>query len=367
LLIPIAGYSSRFPNLNPKWSLTHPRGYMMVVEAIRGLDLSEVDCLYVIGLKEHDEKFQLVSALSAQLGSLELLDRSEFVLLDERTSSQPESLARGIRQAGVEGSIYIKDSDNFFRDRPTAGNVIAGYDLHSLEKVNARSKSYFEVNGDGFVTNVVEKRIVSSNFCAGGYSFLEVGQFLEYFDRYSVESSDLYISNLIYGMILDAVPFRHTNVEDYTDWGTLKEWRAYTSQYSTIFVDLDGVLVVNSAQYSSPRWGETDGIQANIDVLNHLYDSGRVHVVITTSRKEGQSDLTYAQLARLGIRFHSVIFDLPHGKRIVVNDYAPSNPFKSSDAINIKRNSSDLKEMLEDSIGFYLDSKGRGAERPPEP
>jgi len=48
---------------------------------------------------------------------------------------------------------------------------------------------------------------------------------------------------------------------------------------------------------------------------------------------------------------------LSHGRRIVINDYAPSNPFKSCDAINIKRNSPDLKQMLEDSIGFHLDLK----------
>ena len=354
LLLPIAGHSSRFPNLNPKWSLTHPRGYMMVVEAIRGLDLTAVERIYVIGLREHDEAFQLRSALSEQFAALGLGDVTEFVLLDERTASQPESIARGIRQAGITGPIYIKDSDNYFRDRPTAGNSIAGYDLHLLEKVDARSKSYFEVNGDGYVTNVVEKRIVSSRFCVGGYSFLDAAQFLEYFDRYAAESQDLYISTLVYGLILDDVPFRHTEVEEYVDWGTLREWRTYTTQYSTLFVDLDGTLVFNSAQYTTPRWGESDGIQANIDVVNHLYDSGKVHVVITTARKESYRDATYAQLDRLGVQFHSVVFDLPHGKRIVVNDYAPSNPFKSAEAINIKRNSSDLKEMLEDSIGFHL-------------
>ena len=57
---------------------------------------------------------------------------------------------------------------------------------------------------------------------------------------------------------------------------------------------------------------------------------------------------------RLNIPYDDIIFGLVHGRRIVINDYARTNPFKSCDAINIKRNSDDLKEMLEESIGFDI-------------
>jgi hypothetical protein len=283
-------------------------------------------------------------------------EKTEFVLLDEYTRNQPETIAEGIRRAKVTGPIYIKDSDNFFRDTPAAINSISSYDLHLIEKVNARSKSYFEINADGYITNIVEKKIVGSKFCAGGYSFESAATYLEYFDKYATEK-DLYISHLIYGMILDGIAFSYSEVRDYVDWGTLKEWQAYTQQYSTLFVDLDGTLVTNSAQYASPFWGETEGIQPNVDAINHLYDSGKVQIIITTSRKEAKKDVTLRQLERVGIKYHKIIFDLSHGRRIVINDYAPSNPFKSCDAINIKRNSPDLKEMLEESIGFQLDVK----------
>lgn len=356
LLLPIGGRSSRFPHLNPKWSLTHPRGSWMLIEAIKGLDMQDIGRICVIGLREHDTKFQLVNALSTQFTTLGLMDKTEFVLLDEHTRNQPETIAVGIRKAKVTGAIYIKDSDNFFRDTPAPINSISSYDLHLIEKVNARSKSYFETNADGYVTNIVEKKIVGSKFCAGGYSFESAATYLEYFDKYSGEK-DLYISHMIYGMILDGAPFTYSEVKDYVDWGTIKEWQAYTQQYSTLFVDLDGTLVKNSAQYAAPFWGETDGIQPNVDAINHLYDSGKVQIIITTSRKEETKEVTFKQLERVGIKYHKVIFDLSHGRRIVINDYAPSNPFKSCDAINIKRNSPDLKEMLEESIGFHLEVK----------
>jgi hypothetical protein len=354
MILPIAGRSSRFPKMNPKWSLTHPRGDMMVVEAIKGIDQANIGRIVVIGLAEHDERFRLVETLSTQFESLGLKSKVDFVLLDQPTRHQPETIAEGLRKGGVEGPIYIKDSDNFFRDSPKPGNSVAGYDLHKIEKVNARSKSYFEINGDGYITNIVEKRIVGSKFCAGAYSFESTAQFLKYYDAIC-DSGEIYVSHIIYNMILDGIGFIQSEVEDYIDWGTVKEWRAYTNLYSTLFVDLDGTLVVNAGQYGRPRWGETDGIRPNIEAVNHLYHSGKVDVIVTTSRKEEFRDVTIEQLDRVGLKYHRILFELPHARRIIINDYAPSNPFKSCDAINLKRNSPDLKEMLEDSIGRHLD------------
>jgi hypothetical protein len=354
LLLPIAGRSSRYPNLRPKWSLTHPLGDMMVIEAIKGISMDNVSRIYFIGLAAHNDQLDLVSALSAQLKPKGLLEKAHFILLHQETRNQPETVAIGIRQGGIEGPIYVKDSDNYFCDDPAGENSVACCDLHSLEMINARNKSYLELNGDGYVTNIVEKRIVSSRFCAGGYSFKSARQYLEYFDTLSDEPN-LYISNIIFEMILQGVPFGHTEVKDYVDWGTIKEWRAYTQQFATLFVDLDGTLVENSGQYSKKRWGETQGIKANIDAVNHLHSTGKTKIIITTSRTEIFRDATIAQLKALGIKYHLIIFDLPHGKRIVINDYSPSNPFKSCDAINVKRDSGDLKEMLENSMGFQLD------------
>ena len=43
LIVPIAGASSRFPDMKPKWMLTHPRGNMMVVEAVKGLEFEDLE------------------------------------------------------------------------------------------------------------------------------------------------------------------------------------------------------------------------------------------------------------------------------------------------------------------------------------
>lgn len=354
LIVPIAGRSTRFPGMRPKWMLTHPRGDMMVIEALKGLPLDQAESIVIVGLAEHEQRFGFRRFLSTQFEALGVGERVQFVLLDAPTRSQPETIARAIERAELRGPIYCKDSDNYFEDVLTADNVVSCFDLHHLEQVNARNKSYVEVNGDGHLTNIVEKRIINSTFCAGGYSFDDAERFLAYF-RQLQDGPDLYISHLIYAMLLDGVVFRHRLVSSYRDWGTVREWDAYKRQYSTLFVDLDGTLVVNSGQYSRPGWGETEGIPENIAAINALYETGKVQIVITTARDPSFHEITLAQLERVGVKYHRILDGLVHGRRIVINDYARSNPYRSCDAVNIARNSADLRDMLEASLGLSID------------
>ncbi|MEJ7682688.1 MAG: hypothetical protein WKG06_33490 [Segetibacter sp.] len=47
LVISMAGKSSRFPDLKPKWMLTHPSGNFMVLEAISGLNLNDFENIFL--------------------------------------------------------------------------------------------------------------------------------------------------------------------------------------------------------------------------------------------------------------------------------------------------------------------------------
>ncbi|MGD8176247.1 hypothetical protein [Marinimicrobium sp. ARAG 43.8] len=354
LILPVAGSSSRFPDMKPKWLLTHPRGHMMIIEAIKNLELDKFKSINLICLKEHNEKYSVKTAIETQFEEIGHRDKLSFIMLDERTQNQPETVYRGIQKAGISGPIFIKDSDNQFSIPVSEGNYVCYLDLHELDSVNAKNKSYIEINEHGYIHNIVEKKIVSSTFCVGGYGFESAEIFSEVFEQVDEGSPNLYISDLIYQLLLDGHIIRSQHAANYYDWGTLREWNQYKALYSTLFVDLDGTLVKNSGQYSSPYWGETGGIEKNIQALNELHKSGKVQIIITTSRKEKFREATIQQLESLNIPYDNIIFGLVHGRRIVINDYARTNPYKSCDAINIKRNSDDLKEMLEESIGFDI-------------
>ncbi|KPH55981.1 hypothetical protein BA917_08280 [Helicobacter pullorum] len=347
LILPVAGKSSRFPNLKPKWLLTHPNGNMMIVEAIKGLKLEEFDKIYLICIQEHYKKYELESFMKNQFKKINCEDKLQIIVLEKQTDSQPQTIYEGIKKAKIKGGIYIKDSDNYFVEQRVGGNFVSICDLNETDIMNARSKSYVLTNEYDILTNISEKKIISSKFNVGGYSFEDCELFCKYYEKISHEK-DLYISHIIYSMMLDNHSFGVSKVQNYMDWGTLKEWNFYKSQFATLFVDIDGTLVYNSGEFISPRWGETNAIAANVEILNKLYDTGKVYIILTTARSLEFKEITEKQLQREGIKYHQILYGLFHAKRIIINDYEKSNPYKSCDSINLKRNSEELKEMLED-------------------
>lgn len=346
LIIPAAGQSSRFPKMRPKWMLTHPNGNLMLAEAIRGLSFTDLEKIYLVVLAAHLEEFKCLEGIKKQFQQIGLADKLVVIALDKPTQSQPETVARGIENAKISGPICIKDSDNYFRLKVPSTNFVSVVDLNQVGFINPSNKSYADVNENHFVTNIVEKRVISNFFCSGAYGFEDAQEYLRYFNALS-GLKGLYLSHIIYQMLLENKAFSAAVCSEYSDWGTLKDWNRFKSGFGTLFVDLDGTLVRNSGEYFEPIWGHTDGIKENIQAVNQLYDSGRVQIVVTTSRKEEARALTLQQLDREGVRYHQILFGLNQGKRIIVNDYDRSNPFKSCDAVNIARDSADLSEMLE--------------------
>ena len=349
LLLPVSGGSTRFPNMKPKWLLTNPNGNLMIFEAIKGLDLKKYNKIYIIALEEHLQEFKFKSGIKRQFMQNDCGDKLEFIILKQRTTSQPETVAKAIIQANIKGKIYIKDSDNYFVESRQSGNFISTFDLNDMDLVHAKNKSYVVTNDQDIVLNIVEKRVISSTFNVGGYGFNSAKKFVEYYNKLK-DYDDLYISHVIYKMILDGIEFQKSDVKKYLDWGTLKEWNSYIAQFSTLFINIDGILVKKSSEYFDPVYGNTEKIDSNVEAVNKLYNNGKVNVILTTSRTEEYKEITIDQLNLEGIKYHQIIFNLNQGKNVVVNDYSPTNPYKSCDAINIKSGGSDLKEMLEESL-----------------
>ena len=54
LIVPIAGKSSRYPNVKPKWMLEHPNGKFMAIQSIAGLDLLKFNrIIFMISFSEY--------------------------------------------------------------------------------------------------------------------------------------------------------------------------------------------------------------------------------------------------------------------------------------------------------------------------
>ncbi len=351
LIVPMAGRSSRFPNMKPKWMLTHPNGKFMVIEAIRGLNLQDFDTIIFVCLKEHEEIHGFTKGFREELEELNLNDKFEILYLNETTKHQSETVAKAIESFNIKGQIFVKDSDNYFTVNYKGDNSVCFEDLNRSGLIKPKNKSYISTDEHGFINNIVEKKVISSNFCVGGYGFESAQEFIQNMNKIDA-TGEVYLSNVIYEMMLHGKKFRSTPVAHYKDWGTLEDWDRFKRSYASLFLDIDGTLVKNSSAHFPPYIGNTPVLEENADIIRKLYASGKFQVILTTSRPEKYRNETIAQMKNENIPFDHLIMGLYHAKRIIINDYSKSNPYKSCDSINLKRDSQDLKEILRESLGI---------------
>jgi hypothetical protein len=348
LIIPMAGKSSRFPNMRPKWMLTHPmKNRFMAIESILGLNHNFFDKIYFVCLKEHETQYNFLNGFNLELKELELDSKSKIIFLDEQTLSQSETVYQAIQTEKIDGFIFIKDSDGYYECNVIdENNQVAFFDLNDMDDINARTKSYIEFDINGLIANIVEKKVISSTFSVGGYGFESATEFCKVYEALKDTEEECYISHIIFEMIISGSSFYGLKTKHFKDWGTLEAWNKYKSQYRCLFVDIDGTLVSNSSIHFPPYVGTGEPLDSNISLLRSLYDSGKVKIILTTSRPERLRELTIDEMKKYNIQYDTIIMGLPHCKRVIINDFAKTNPYPSCESINLPRNSDNLIEFL---------------------
>ncbi len=343
LLLPVAGQSSRFPGMRPKWLLTMPDGLLMIEKSVESLNLNSFQRIVVVCLEEHVREYSSSERL-LQILQESISPKIELLMLTAPTSSQAETIAVAIKEADINGSILIKDCDNSFEITFAGGNEVAVANLHSITNVNAGNKSYVQTDPLGVITNIVEKHVIGNLFCCGAYGFASAATFVKYWNVFKDEK-DLYISHIIFQMIMDGIEFQSVKAEKYVDWGTLEDYRSYCSKFLVIFCDVDGVLLKNSSKFSTKQW-DFFAIEENIAPLRKLQSEGRLFLVLTSSRPESTKEELLSEFAKLGLEVKRTVLGLPHGTRLLINDYSQTNSYPSAIAINLERNHKQLPLML---------------------
>ena len=353
LLIPCAGRSTRFPNMRPKWLLTHPDGHIMVEKAIEGCNLERFSSVVIVITRAHDEQFQASEILRQAFAYLD--DRLQIVVLPEFTSGQSETVVQAIEMAEIAGPLLIKDSDNHIEwdDSGDLSNFVVVGNLERFrETTNVAAKSYVVIDKNGIVQDIVEKRIISATFCSGAYQIASAAVFRNAYKEMSEHPGlerETYVSHVIgWMMARTGAVFKAYEAHGYEDWGTLQEWRAQQKRFSTLFCDLDGVLVKNVGRYGTERWENSlEPLEQNLAALRRAHERG-AEIVIVTARSAIYRSKIVDLLRRYGIEPHAVVTDCRHSHRILINDFASTNPYPSCSAISIPRNG-DLGAHLADS------------------
>lgn len=345
LIIPMAGRSSRYPNVKPKWMLAHPSGKFMAIEAISGFDLSQFTKIIFIYLEEHEEKFNFKKGFINELNKLNIKNYELFAL-KHNTQDVTETVSLAIKELNISGPILIKDSDSYFSHyNISQGNFVFYSHLKNTRCNKPASSSYIKLDENNIITNIVEKQIISPYICVGGYMFDSAERFLEIANKLK-SKSERYISDVVYfDNIYNGSVFKGIEILDLEDWGTLEDWLSYKKQFATIFLDIDGVIVEHSSKHFPPYIGQSKPIINNLKYLKSL-SKDKVEIILVTSREEEYREQTEAELERLGLKYKQLVMGLNHNKRIIVNDYSSTNEYRNCDAINIKRNEDNLESLL---------------------
>jgi hypothetical protein len=343
LILPIAGESSRFPGMRPKWLLTMPDGKIMLEKAVEILDMANYDRVVVVCLKKHLDSYLTDESFNAILAGIPHPNVDSCILM-QSTSSQSETVAMALKEANIQGAFFVKDCDNTFNVKWGGGNEVAVLDLNSVSLVDAKNKSYVSVDSLENISNIVEKQVISNYFCCGGYGFESSAEFLSHF--HSIKSKkEVYISHVIYSMLMDSKRFRIIKANSYIDWGTLREFRHYSKSYITVFCDVDGVLMENGSKFGKKGW-KTEPIRENLHIISNLQKDGKLYLVITSSRPEAEVDYLRDRLLEFDVRPNKYVMGLPHSQRILINDYSATNLYPTAIAINLERDSESLSLIL---------------------
>jgi len=341
LIVPAAGKSSRFPDMRPKWMLSHPDGELMVEKSILCMEPHKFDRVIITILKSHCQKYNAELILNQVFG-----DKVEVHILNEESSSASETIYRTLLDLGISGAICIKDSDCSVEfDSSNNDSYIVGLDINSnCEVENLHNKSFLLFNSDNIINDIVEKQLVSNTLCAGVYSTI-AEDFKEAYVEITQSAvfnqhAEFYVSHIISYLIKNKNKiFEKVSASSLRDWGTLKDWRREQEKFKTYLFDIDGVFLQNVGKYGKRTWEKTfEPILENFEFLKTLSDRG-AEIIFVTAREEKYLHQFKKTLSQFNIKYKTIISDCNHAQRILVNDFAPTNPYPSCKAISIPRNS----------------------------
>lgn len=221
LIVPVAADKKEYNDGLPYVFGLDGEGTIICLKSILGLDLTEFDHIYFTILKKHDEKFFVGDNLRLQFKRLGI-QNAKVVVLNNPTRDQAETIYQTIIQEDIKGGIFIKDADSYFKTSIWGDNGIAIYPIEELDILTPKDKSYVAVDDMYYPTNIIEKNVVGHYISAGGYLIRDTDIYMSYYNRLR-DYGRLYLSHIIYAMLLDKKPFRPMLVEDYKDWGTIND------------------------------------------------------------------------------------------------------------------------------------------------
>ena len=100
----------------------------------------------------------------------------------------------------------------------------------------------------------------------------------------------------------------------------------------TWFIDLDGTILKHNGYIVEKKDTLLKGVKSFFKKIPK-----KDKIILTTSRKKKYAKKTINFLKKNKLHYNKIIFDLPYGERILINDIKPKNKLKTAIGINVKR------------------------------
>ena len=176
------------------------------VRAISEIDINSIDEIYFVVLAEMDEEYHLTEKISADFHRfVNYPGIMRVIRLPYPTSSPAETIYKALQSVDTyNAQIFIKDADNMCMNKlPLKDNEVYCASLENIDKVDPMHKSYIKLDEQGFITNAIEKRVISDRFIAGGYSFNYASDYIEAYNALKNITGKFYISDIVFWLILN--------------------------------------------------------------------------------------------------------------------------------------------------------------------
>lgn len=228
LIVPVAADDIKYDQQMPYVFGLNNNGIMHCINSIMGLNLDVFSNIYFTILEKHDKLYHISELLHIQFLMLGLKN-AKVLSLSVPTDSQAETVYQTIKEEGITGGIFIKDADGYFSCTVHKENGVAVFPLEQMPFVNPQNKSYVSVDDLYYITNIIEKRVISHFINAGGSCFENAEDYCRYYDKIISFEGKIYISHIIYAMLLDKQIFRPIEVSDFRDFGNDTLFKYYIS------------------------------------------------------------------------------------------------------------------------------------------
>ena len=361
ILIPMAGLGSRFKKTHgacPK-PLIEVDGLTLIEHSIKSFD---VDGRFIFVTRRFDDP-----ADNKRLTQLLMSLRPDSIeiCLDTITAGASQTCLAAREYINSEQPLVIYNCDQIIRWKPQDFlDYVDRYQCDGavvLYNSNDPKNSFAMIN-DGTITKLVEKQAVSNHALIGFHYWKQGSDFVRSADAlietFRVSGQpECYVSET-YNFLIDqgaCIKPYHVTDNMYIPLGTpedvnryigkVKEF--YTKKPKTIFCDIDGTLIRNQAAHGPRAYGTVvEPLTNNVNALLVAKSRG-CQIIFTTARHPSLEPLTRTMLDDLGFDGCQLIMGLHHARRIVINDFATTNPYPSAVAINIRRDDDCLDQLLE--------------------